>query len=399
MDDKRTGSRYSSQGEWQEIGNARRTSGRGTNAGRRSSGRPSGRGDGSTGRPNGGRRYQEPRRGRENTGRKKKGHAGLIVLLVLLILAAAAGLFVLVMLGRMGHETISGLTFNGGVSHSGYKNYVLYGVDARDNSLTRDCHSDTIMICSLNKRTKEVRLVSVYRDTYLDNTNGEYRKATECYFFGGPERSISMLNKNLDLDITDYISVNFGAVVTLIDLLGGIDLDISQEEMEYINGYCVENQQVTGVSYTPLTEWGPVHLDGIQALAYCRIRYTEGWDYKRTERQRTVLTLAYQKAKQQGPGALVSIANAMLPEISTSMNPAEIISLVSAIGSYSLGDESGFPFEKTAMVVEGSDVVVPATLASNVSELHSFLYGDSGYTPTDTVQEISSYISSVSGVY
>lgn len=393
MADKRTGSRYSSQGEWQEIGNARKgAAGRGPGAGRRTSGRPAGR-------PAGGQGYREPRRGRDNREGRKKGHAGLVVLLVLLILAAAAGLFLLVMLGRMDHESLSGLQFNSGVGRSGYKNYVLYGVDARDNSLTKDCHSDTIMICSLNKRTKEVRLVSVYRDTYLDNTNGEYRKATECYFFGGPERSISMLNKNLDLDITDYISVNFGAVVTLIDLLGGIDLEITPEEMEYINGYCVENQQVTGVSYTPLTTSGYVHLDGIQALAYCRIRYTEGWDYKRTERQRTVLTLAYQKAKEQGAGALVSIANAMLPEISTSMNPAEIISLVSAIGSYTLADESGFPFDKTAMVVEGSDVVVPATLESNVMQLHSFLYGDSAYTPTDTVREISSYISSVSGVY
>ena len=239
-----------------------------------------------------------------------------------------------------------------------------------------------------------MKLVSVYRDTYLDNTNGEYRKATECYYFGGPERSVNMLNKNLDLDIGDYITVDFGAVIEIVDALGGIELEITPEEMEYINGYCVENSQVTGVGYTPLDTSGYVHLDGIQALAYCRIRYTEGWDYKRTERQRTVLSLCYQKAKQKGVPGVLAALNAVLPKIATSMGTAELISLVTSLAGYDISEEAGFPFDQTPSVIDGSDVVVPMDLTSNVSKLHAFLFEENDYVPSQTVQEISGVISS-----
>ncbi len=333
--------------------------------------------------------------------RRRKRHTGLkvflTVLLVLLFGTIGLGAW---KLGEIDRTRLGEILTNAGLpTRSGYTNFVLYGVDSRTGQLTKDCHSDTIMICSLNRATKQIKLVSVYRDTYLDNTNGEYRKATECYFYGGPERSISMLNKNLDLNITDYMAVNFNAVVTVIDLLGGIDLEITDEEMGYINGYCVENQQVTGVGYTPLSSSGYVHLDGIQALAYCRIRYTEGWDYKRTERQRTVLTLAWKKAVQQGPAGIASIVNTMLPQISTSMSNLEILSLATSIGSYSLGDQTGFPFDKAGANIAAGDCVVPVNLAANVTQLHTFLYGDTGYIPSETVQAISTKIAADTGIY
>lgn len=303
-------------------------------------------------------------------------------------------------LGKVSKEKLNEILVNTGITTgSGYRNIVLYGVDSREGKLTSEAHSDTIIICSINRRLKEVKLASVYRDTYLDNTNGEYRKATECYYFGGPERSINMLNKNLDLDLSDFITVDFGAVIEIVDALGGIDLEITPEEMEYINGYCVENSQVTGVSYTELTQSGQVHLDGIQALAYCRIRYTEGWDFKRTERQRTVISLCYQKARSQGIPALVSVVTKILPKIATSMGTTELIRLVSAVASYNIGQETGFPFDQTPSVVDGSDVVVPVNLAANVTQLHSFLFGEEGYAPSQTVQEISNTIAEKTGIY
>ena len=356
-------------------------------------------------------RYQEPgprgyngmeygRRMSAPPPRRKKHRFLKFMLELLLVLLLGIGVFLFANLGRIDHTKLKDVLTNSGLTgRSGYTSFVLYGVDSRTGELTKDCHSDTIMILSLNRSSKEVKIVSVYRDTYLDNTNGEYRKATECYFYGGPERSVNMLNKNLDLDIKDYVAVNFNAVVKVIDLLGGIDLEITDEEMNYINGYCVENQQVTGVSYTPLSSSGYVHLEGIQALAYCRIRYTEGWDFKRTERQRTVLTLVYQKAIRQGPAALLSIANTMLPEISTSMSSVELISLATGIGSYKIGEQTGFPFNQVSANVDAGDCVIPVTLSDNVSQLHSFLFGDASYVPSETVQDISAQISARTGIY
>ena len=332
-------------------------------------------------------------------GRKKKRRVWIFVLEILLVLILAVGVFAFSRLGKIGRFHLSDILQNEGIgSMSGYTNIALYGVDSRTGELTKDCHSDTIMILSINKRSKEIRIASVYRDTYLDNTNGEFRKATECYFYGGPERSVNMLNKNLDLNIKDYIAVNFNAVVDVIDVLGGIDLEITDEEMQYINGYCVENEQVTGVGYTPLSSSGYVHLDGIQALAYCRIRYTEGWDFKRTERQRTVLTLAFQKAVKMGPAALLSASNRLLPQISTSMGNVELISMVMAIGSYKAGEQTGFPFDMTPADLAVGDCIVPVNLAANVTRLHEFLFGETGYVPSSVVQEISNEIVSNTGI-
>ena len=335
-----------------------------------------------------------------NRGRKKKRRIILFILELLLVIILGVGVYIFSRFGAINHEKLEDILYNMGISDgSGYWNFVLYGVDARDGQMTIDTHSDTIMIVSINKSTKEVKLASVYRDTYLDNTNGEFRKATECYFYGGPQRSINMLNKNLDLNIEDYITVDFAAMIKVVDLLGGVDIEITDEEMELINGYCVENQQVTGVDYTPLYQSGYVHLTGIQALAYCRIRYTEGWDFKRTERQRQILSLCAQKASQQGIGSLTEIASAVLPYISTSMATTKLMGLVAKAGSYTLGEQTGFPFDQyPADLPDAGDCVVPVNLAANVSRLHQFLYGTADYNPTDTVWQISNQITANTGI-
>ncbi len=341
-------------------------------------------------------RYRDAYNDRPRRRRKRKWPKVLITLLVIFALIGGG---LTLWMGRIDRVHLKNILMNAGANQSGYQNIALFGVDSRDGSLTSDTRSDTIIVASINKRTHEVKLASVYRDTYLDNTDGHYRKATECYQAGGPQQSINMLNKNLDLDITDYVTVNFQSVITLVDLVGGVDLDITQEEMELINGYCVENKQVTGVDYTPLTTYGPVHVTGIQALAYCRIRYTVGWDYKRTERQREVITKVFSQAQSQGIPTLLNMVNTMMPQISTSMSNTEIIALATAIAGYRMGEQTGFPFDKTSMNVgvEG-DCVVAVNLASNVSSLHSFLFGDESYSPSSTVQEISSAISAETGV-
>ncbi len=353
------------------------------------------------------RRQTSERRSREAAGRdvrkrqakRKKSRKGSFILKVVLLVIAAILLFVVYRFSRMDRVRLGSLLTNEGAqSGTGYENFVIYGVDSREGELTKDSHSDTIVICSINKSTKEAKMVSVYRDTYLDNTNGEYRKATECYFFGGPERSINMLNKNLDLDIKDYIAVNFNAVIKAVDLIGGVDINVTEEELPYINGYQTENAQVTGAEITPVESAGYQHLNGIQALAYCRIRYTAGSDFKRTERQRDVLMQIFENAKKQGSTKMLQIADAMMPYISTSFSNTEIISLVSGMADLTVGDSTGFPFEQQPADIAAGDCVVPVNLAANVSELHAFLFGQNDYTPSQTVQQISQQIVNDTGI-
>jgi LCP family protein required for cell wall assembly len=284
-------------------------------------------------------------------------------------------------------------------SLSGYTNVALFGLDTRKaGQLGKGNRSDTMIIASINNDTKQVKLVSVYRDTYLDLTNGSYGKANAAFAGGGAERAISMLNKNLDLDITDFATVDFNGVIEAVDLLGGIEIEITEEERGWLNGYLVETSQVTGVSYEEIPYAGTWNLTGIQAMAYCRIRYTEGWDYKRTERQRIVLEKVFEKAKAQGVTGLASMVNVMMDYISTSLSNTELLSLAAGIAKYNIVSTEGFPFEKQAADISAGDVVVPVNLAANVTTLHSYLFGDENYTPSSSVQEISSQIIAATGI-
>ena len=283
--------------------------------------------------------YEEPDGGKKGRkGKRKKKHRKLIFAIeIIVLLVLAVGLFGAAQLGRMGRIHLKDIVVNSGLtSKKGYRNLALFGVDSRDGELDGGTNSDTIMVCSINQKTGEIRLVSVYRDTYLDVNEGSYSKANSAYAGGGPERAINMLNKNLDLDITDFATVDFSAVIEAVDLLGGIDIELTDEEVKWLNAYLVETSQVTGVSYENIQSSGMQHLSGIQAMAYCRIRYTEGWDYKRTERQRLVLEKIFAAAQAQGVTGLAGLINTMIPYIKTSLSNTEMLALAANIGKYSI---------------------------------------------------------------
>ena len=343
--------------------------------------------------------YQEPDPRTRGRKKKKKKHRKLIFALELvLLLVVALGLFAFAQLSRVGRVNLKDIVINSGIAKSGYRNIALFGVDSREGDLDSGTNSDTIMVCSINNKSGEIKLVSVYRDTYLDVNDGHYSKANSAYAGGGPERAVNMLNKNLDLDITDFVTVDFNAVIKAVDLLGGIDIDLTDEEVKWLNAYLVETSQVTGVSYENVASSGTQHLSGIQAMAYCRIRYTEGWDYKRTERQRLVLEKIFAAAQAQGVTGLAGLINTMIPYIKTSLSNTEMLALAANIGKYSITDTQGFPYDKQAADVDAGDCVVPVNLASNVSQLHSYLFGESSYTPSDTVQQISNHIINNTGI-
>ena len=341
-----------------------------------------------------------PKMHKKNKRGKRKVILFIIEVLVLLVLAV--GLFVLSKVQRLNSDPIEegNIIINNNISSvesevlTGYTNIALFGVDARDGILKAGAHSDVIMIASINNATKDVKLVSVYRDTYLDNTNEEYRKATECYFYGGPERAINMLNKNLDLNIEDYVTVDFNAIATTVDALGGVDIDIQEDEVEHLNNYLVETSQVLGIdSYENISGPGMQHLDGLHALSYCRIRYTTGDDFKRTERQRAVLQQLFEKAKTMDILTLNNLADELLDMCVTSMTLNEILALIQDIASYNIVNTTGFPFNSQGQTLpDAGDCVVPKTLSENVLQLHRYLFGTDGYEPSPTVESISDEI-------
>ena len=278
---------------------------------------------------------------------------------------------------------------------TGYVNVALFGLDSRENDLGKGNRSDTIMIASLNRETKEVKLVSVFRDTLLELEDGSYNKANAAYAFGGPEEAVSMLNRNLDMNIEKYVTVNFNALVDVIDALGGLDVTMTAEEVGHMNNYCVETSKVTGKDYERIDpqEAGTYHLNGVQAVSYSRIRYTAGGDFLRSARQRTILMMIADKAKTMGISELNKIADDVFPQISTNFTLTEMLGYLKDIADYKIGETIGFPEDNTTDTLnEVGSVVIPNSLTQSVQDLHQFLFGNDGYTVSSTVQGIESGI-------
>jgi LCP family protein required for cell wall assembly len=282
-----------------------------------------------------------------------------------------------------------------------YTNIALFGLDSREGELEGGVQSDCIMIASINNSTYEVNLVSVYRDTLLLQSDGTYEKANSAYNMGGPAEAIALLNRNFDLDIEKYISVNFNALADVIDALGGIELELTEEEVYWTNYYCVETAQVVGRETTELEGEGMHLLDGVQAVSFARIRYTSGDDFKRTHRQRLVLEKVAEKAQEADFLTLNQIVNAVFPQISTNLTTKNLLGMAANITKYQLGEMSGFPFEVTAcdeVIDHEGSYVAPVGLAQNVIELHKFLFNDSAYEPSENVQNISDNIIYLTGI-
>ena len=291
---------------------------------------------------------------------------------------------------------------------TGYTTYALFGLDHRSrNEKLNTENSDTIIVASINNDTKAVKLVSVYRDTLLNVKDDTYSKANAAYALGGPAQAVNMLNTNLDLNITDYVSIDFDALVTVVDCLGGLDIPLSYAEIVHMNNYCVETAEETGKSYTPVelpepkpedqeAIVGTYHLNGVQATSYCRIRYTASLDMGRTERQRRVIQMIVDKAKKAGLSIIFDIMDQVFPMVKTSVSKTEILKLIPAMIGYCIDETTGFPQDYKFATVKGS-VIVPTTLDSNVLKLHQFLYGNTNYTPTQDVLNKSAQIAAIVG--
>lgn len=278
----------------------------------------------------------------------------------------------------------------------GYMNVALFGVDAtKDKELFKDSRSDSTMIASVNLDTGDIKLVSVYRDTYLNNGNDRYEKCNAAYFRGGAQQALKMLNMNLDMDIETFVTVGYRGLSEVIDGLGGVWIDVDEAELEHINNYQIGIAEVLKCDYTPVKTTGYQLLNGVQATAYCRIRYTTGNDFKRTSRQREVLKAMEAAAKKADLATLTKIFESCIDDIYTNIDTEKIMELLKNIGKYQIVDEGGFPEESMRTVANLDEVgssVIPVNLESNVVWLHKFLFDVEDYTATEGVKEISKTI-------
>lgn len=341
--------------------------------------------------------------------RRRRIFFGIEIFILLILIA---GVFIYAKLGKMNFTSLdfSKIGVNSGVSNNkvmkGYTTIGLVGLDNRSNKL-KSGNSDTMIIASIDNDTKKVKLVSVYRDTYLrigedSEGNGQYNRANAAYAKGGAEQFLNMLNTNLDLNVTDFVSVDFQAVAEAVELLGGIDVELKEEEVVHLNNYCVETSKVTDMDYTPLKKTAGVHhLNGVQTVAYARIRYTAGNDFRRAARQREVIYKIVEKAKNADVATLSKILDKVFPNIYTSFSKAEILQMGMSMLSYDIEDQTGFPFDhlygQRVKDAVGIDVVLPVTLESNVIKLHEFLYPEDSYTPSEEVKAYSQRIVDKSG--
>ena len=288
----------------------------------------------------------------------------------------------------------------------GYTTIAIFGLDNRTQGVYEAGNSDVIMVMNINNDTREMSLVSVYRDTYLNVADAEsdelmFRKCNSAYQKGGPERAITMLNRNLDLEIDNYVSVDFRAVANAIDILGGVDIEIeSNAELGYLNEYIDANNGILGTDSPMLTSTGMQTLDGVQAVAYSRIRYTAGGDFKRAERQRRVFSQMVEKAKKAKLSQVNELIEAVFPQIQTDLSKKNMLSMASAMIGYDMAYSSGFPMDKTTATPSKSigSIDVPCTLESNVVALHNQLFGTENYEPSETVKKYSEHIIKVTGI-
>ena len=322
----------------------------------------------------------------------------LVILIIIVILAGIAAGLVADKLGKINVEEIDktaiGISEETKEELSEYRNIALLGIDSRADDYGLGNRSDCIIIASMDQKTKNIKLMSVYRDTYMqveEHGKAVLDKVTHAYAYGGAQNSLKALNTNLDLNISEYVTVNFDAVIAAVDAMDGITIDIDNSEIKYINDYINATSQSSGVKSSSITKAGNQKLDGVQAVAYSRIRYTADGDYKRTERMRTVIEAMLTKAKSLSVGQLNKLVDTILPRVSTNISVTEILGLVPSIASFNITDSLGWPYETKGITLDRW-YGVPVTLESNVEQLHREVFGQADYTVNSTIKNISDQI-------
>ena len=360
---------------------------------------------------------QQTNRFKETKNNKQvKKHKGLrifviiIAIILIFIIAIICGAYSYLnsKLGKLQYEPITNDLNQLGISEasiedsqmSKFRNIAILGLDSRYDTYDPDYRTDCIIIASINKETKEVQLFSIYRDTYVQmDLDGEtiLDKINHAYY-NGVENTLKTINENLDLNITEYVLADFTAIADLVDSVGGVDIDVDSEEIKYINYGVKDVSKVIGRTTNNVTKTGLQTLDGIQAVAYCRIRQTNGFDYKRTERMREVLQKVVEKIKNLNLGEINNLLDSFLQKIRTNIAEKEIKSLIPMALSLNIKKSFGWPYTTTGVWMDGDFYGPATTLESNVKKLHEEVYGQADYVVPEKIVEISNKIVGKTGV-
>lgn len=334
-------------------------------------------------------------------GLKIFGKIVLVLIIILLVIIGSTFLFVYNKLNKMQkiylNEEELGVSSQIENNLSGYRNIAIFGVDSRDDNLEKGNRSDCIIIASINNETKDVNLISVYRDTYVEIEGHGLDKITHAYSYGSAPLAIKTLNTNLDLNIKEFITVNFDSVAEAVDQLGGVSINIeTQEELKYLNNYIKETSKVTGKSDEKVPAVGIQTLNGVQAVAYSRIRYTEGGDYKRTERMRTVIEAMVNKLKTKNISEINAFIDYILPKVYTNITAGEVFALIPNITNFKISKSIGWPYETKGITLDRW-YGVPITLESNVIKLHKEVFSETEYLPSEKIKVVSNNIINKTG--
>lgn len=343
--------------------------------------------------------------------KKKKSNKGLIVAVVLIFMLVSSVIALLIwgmnflndQLDKITREEINRneLNINEGVREdlANYRNILLLGIDARDMNSDENTRSDAMIIVSINKETSDIRMISIYRDTYLDlGERVGLDKLTHAYYYGGAQQTVASINENLDLNIEEFVVVNWKAVADAVDALGGVEIEVLDSELEELNKYINETARTTGGAKDKVTKAGKQTLNGVQAVTYARIRKDsiEG-DRRRNERMKILIKAAFDKMKTMGVTELDDMTNLVLPQIKTNMTNTEMLDLMLDFPAYTMGDNTSWPYDWMDFTYYGVWYGPPVTLNSNVSQLHEEYFGQKNYEPTEAVQDISYEISARTG--
>lgn len=325
---------------------------------------------------------------------------GILITFLIVIVAAGGTAFFYIndKIGKMNQVKIdeSQLGISDNQNLTGYRNIAIFGVDSRSDDYGKGNRSDCIMIASINNKTHDVKLISVYRDTYVQIEGHGLDKITHAYSYGEAPLALKTLNTNLDLNIKEFVTVNFDSVSDAVDALGGIKMEITSAEVKYINDYIDATGQITGKKSSHITKAGTYVLDGVQAVAYSRIRYTAGGDYKRTERMRDVITAMIAKLKTKSVAEMNGIADLILPKVYTNLSMADLLSMIPVATSFNVAESIGWPYQTKGKTMDRW-YGIPVTLESNVKKLHQEAFEDTSYEVPTSVRTISQKIVNKTG--
>ena len=343
----------------------------------------------------------------------RRGGGCLKPLLSLVILAA--GLFALLYFGlhliygnvekaNLNHDALCVSSLDDNMKN--YQNIVLFGVDNQDNEISdTGSRTDSIIIASINKSSKDIKLMSIYRDTYV-SINGSYDKINAAYAYGGPEMAIQTINRNLDLNVEDYATVNFKALADAVDIMGGIELTIkSEKELDNLNAYIGNMNKINGGDSPTFDDVGTYTFDGNQAVAYSRIRYMEGGDHERANHQRLVLQGLSDRIKAK-PWKIPTLISKVLPQCRTSLSSGDLAMLTMSGIRMNLKDSQGYPFHSVDARYNGIYYGFPLRTSDSLEDYssgvvynaalaHQYLFGTENYQASEELEKIGQKVKNV----